>query len=481
MSYHRTSAWGLYLALGVPLVYAQTQVDLRTQSKNVDFAAAASTRPVKTGASLPATCQVGELFFRTGVAAGSNLYGCTSTDQWSLEAGGGGGGGSLPEMAGQANKVLGTDGAAAFWRAITTGPTGALAVSHAAGDISLDIVTAVLPQKAAANTFTGLNTFDQGVQLTPMSTPSSPSDGRIWYDSASHTFRCRQNGVTYDCIGSGSGGGGLGDPGSNGVLVRTGLNLTTARTITGTANEIAVTNGDGVAGNPTLALGANFDISGKSSTKPVKAGTAAPASCGVGELFFDTDATAGLNLSACTSANTWTVQGAPDISSSHSWWMSHEWTLVSGQSGTPNTVYLYLKYLTIPQTFEKGSIYIDSAYSGGKARVGVYSVSEGTCGTLLFQTPVLDTGAVGLKTGVFSPVRLEPGWYYMAIAVDNPTVSVRGNAAGTSMNTLRNAGSMKYMGTAINSVTNWDNVGLPSSCGGLTGINTAERAMVFHR
>jgi hypothetical protein len=47
---------------------------------------------------------------------------------------------------------------------------------------------------------------------------------------------------------------GLGDPGGNGVVVRTGLGVTTNRTITGTASEITVTNGDGTAGNPTLAL-----------------------------------------------------------------------------------------------------------------------------------------------------------------------------------------------------------------------------------
>jgi len=258
MSYQKASAWGLCLALGVPQVYAQTQVDLRTQSKSVDFAGAASTRPFKTGPSLPPTCEVGELFFRTGVAAGSNLYGCTSANQWSLEASGGGGGGSLPDMAGQANKVLSTDGAGALWRAITTGPSGALEVSHAPGDISVDIVTAVVPQKSAANTFTGLNTFSQGVQLGEMASPASPADGRIWYDSASKTFRCRQNGATYDCIGSGGGGGGgLGDPGSNGVVVRTGLNLTTARTIQGTANRVSVTNGDGVSGNPTVDIGSD--------------------------------------------------------------------------------------------------------------------------------------------------------------------------------------------------------------------------------
>jgi hypothetical protein len=54
-----------------------------------------------------------------------------------------------------------------------------------------------------------------------------------------------------------SGGSGVSDPGANGVMVRTATNTTTARTITGTASKIVVTNGDGVSGNPTISLGAD--------------------------------------------------------------------------------------------------------------------------------------------------------------------------------------------------------------------------------
>ena len=41
---------------------------------------------------------------------------------------------------------------------------------------------------------------------------------------------------------------------ANGLWTRTGTGTGQARTITGTANQITVTNGDGVSGNPTLAL-----------------------------------------------------------------------------------------------------------------------------------------------------------------------------------------------------------------------------------
>jgi hypothetical protein len=47
------------------------------------------------------------------------------------------------------------------------------------------------------------------------------------------------------------------DPGSNGILSRTSANTVTPRTITGTTNDIGVTNGDGVSGNPTLDIGSN--------------------------------------------------------------------------------------------------------------------------------------------------------------------------------------------------------------------------------
>ncbi len=52
-------------------------------------------------------------------------------------------------------------------------------------------------------------------------------------------------------------GGGLGDPGGNGIVVRTASNTTTSRTIVGTSGLITVSNGDGVSGNPTINVGSN--------------------------------------------------------------------------------------------------------------------------------------------------------------------------------------------------------------------------------
>src|SRR6185503_324280 len=73
---------------------AQTAINLRTQAKDVDFSAASSTKPFRTGTTLPATCTVGEAFLLTSAPAEQSFYICV-TGVWTL-IGGGTGGGSTP-------------------------------------------------------------------------------------------------------------------------------------------------------------------------------------------------------------------------------------------------------------------------------------------------------------------------------------------------------------------------------------------------
>ncbi len=67
---------------------AQTRVDLRTQSKNVDFSGAASTTPWKLGTVAPMVCSVGQVFFNTTASAGQNVYLCTAPNVWTAIAAG---------------------------------------------------------------------------------------------------------------------------------------------------------------------------------------------------------------------------------------------------------------------------------------------------------------------------------------------------------------------------------------------------------
>jgi hypothetical protein len=76
------------IVLLAPEALAQTTVDLRTQSRSVDFSAASSTRPMKTGTTLPSVCSAGDMFFKTDAPVGANLYGCAATNTWVVESGG---------------------------------------------------------------------------------------------------------------------------------------------------------------------------------------------------------------------------------------------------------------------------------------------------------------------------------------------------------------------------------------------------------
>jgi hypothetical protein len=63
--------------------------------------------------------------------------------------------------------------------------------------------------------------------------------------------------------------------GSTGLAARTAADTWAQRTLTGTANQITVTNGDGVLGNPTISLPSNPIIPGLVANTMVYAGTSA--------------------------------------------------------------------------------------------------------------------------------------------------------------------------------------------------------------
>ncbi|MBI4443516.1 MAG: hypothetical protein HY649_09110 [Acidobacteria bacterium] len=58
-----------------------------------------------------------------------------------------------------------------------------------------------------------------------------------------------------------------------------------------------------------IPVGGGINLPASARSKPTPRGTAPPANCTVGELFYDTDATAGQNLYGCTATDTWTLLG----------------------------------------------------------------------------------------------------------------------------------------------------------------------------
>src|SRR5215471_9227889 len=122
MKIHFLTNTGCRLAIACALIAAagaQTKIDLRTQTKSVDFSGATSTKPSKTGTGMPSTCAVGETFLKTDAQAGQNLYVCTATNVWTPQAG------AAPSVTGFANTVLATDGTSLLWRALGGDITGA--------------------------------------------------------------------------------------------------------------------------------------------------------------------------------------------------------------------------------------------------------------------------------------------------------------------------------------------------------------------
>src|SRR5271156_3804032 len=89
-----------FLLLLSGLASAQTQVDLRTQSRLVDLSALGPTKPMQTGTALPSVCTVGQMYFLTTATAGSNLYACTATNVWTGIVGSGSGGSGTTVAAG---------------------------------------------------------------------------------------------------------------------------------------------------------------------------------------------------------------------------------------------------------------------------------------------------------------------------------------------------------------------------------------------
>jgi hypothetical protein len=78
--------WTLGTSLSLTVLSGQTLINLATQGKNVDFTGQPYSRPMKTGTSLPSTCNTGDMYLNLAAAAGKNIYACTATNTWVLQS-----------------------------------------------------------------------------------------------------------------------------------------------------------------------------------------------------------------------------------------------------------------------------------------------------------------------------------------------------------------------------------------------------------
>jgi len=248
---------------------AQTLVDLRTQSKSVDFGDASSTRSIKVGTVLPATCATGELFFNTAANAGANVYGCSSTNTWSLQTAGGNAG----AVAGIGTTVTGT----VLEPVVNVDPTvvpflGAGNVFSGANNMTQQIISKAIPYTMTTADWGLLcDTAGAGGPLT-MTLPLAPTTGLVQWFKNLGTSTCTING-----------------------------------------------NGKMIDGSTTLAIGNQNDANliqydgaqWRVLAKPAAPGTiisqgtygSLPSTCATGNAYYFTDSL--FTVARCSAANTW--------------------------------------------------------------------------------------------------------------------------------------------------------------------------------
>ncbi len=131
MKFNRTALkWVCVAAAMIGAARGQTQIDLRTQGKNIDFSSAARTRPSKTGTLVPAVCMIGETFLKTDATPGKNLYVCTAANVWTVQ------GVEVPDPTGKADQILTNDGSGLTWQGFggdLNGRSGAVTVTGLGG------------------------------------------------------------------------------------------------------------------------------------------------------------------------------------------------------------------------------------------------------------------------------------------------------------------------------------------------------------
>lgn len=352
-----------------------------------DFSAAAHTLPDKVGTlgAIPATCTVGEQYFSTSATAGQNKYLCTSTNTWTQQSGGGGGGtlssinsdSTVSQTLTKTNDTnigltivdngsgdhkfnmgwIGTLSAARLNSAVVQATSNDTNItgSIAAQTLTFAWAGALAKARQHANTvYTDqANTFGAFLQDFSAASLKMPiaagltvaTNGLFGYDSTNNMIHAAQatadakipqftvsptNGHCANWVVSGSnyklgtlGVECLGDPGANGLVSRTALGASVARTLAGTSN-VSINNGDGVSGNPTIDVG-GFQVTKTSGTvETIGAICAASTPCQmrIGSVVY-----------TLTSAPTVTLSGTSN-SSTVFWYLSSALVLTAGHNST---------------------------------------------------------------------------------------------------------------------------------------------------
>ena len=298
--------------VAVSIAAAQTRIDLRTQGKSVDFSAATSTKPSKTGTAIPAACSIGETFFKTDAAAGANLYGCTATNIWTVQSVS-----SLPSVGGNTNKILSNGGSSADWRALNGDISGA-PDSVTVGAIRGRTVSITAPSNSQVLTWNGSTSQWEPQNQTGGSggTNAIQFQGRNLASTApadTQVICWDASGATWKPCAAGSGGSGA-------TMVSQLTDLKTTRT---TGTSLALATGVVMVGGISYLIPAGtIGVSAGSGTVRVAVDTSVTPAAG--KVYFSTGLTVSCaGMGGCTTPVSGAAFGPDDLQIA-------TWTISSG-------------------------------------------------------------------------------------------------------------------------------------------------------
>ena len=216
---------------------------------------------------------------------------------------------------------------------------------------------------------------------------------------------------------------------------------------------LSVANGGNGTATPGLVAGSNVTITGNWPTQTingvgssVNAGSTLPATCTVGQLFFNTAAAAGSNLYGCTAANTYTVIGGATLTS--------PLPVANGGTGTATPSLVAGTNVTVSGNWPNQTINAAGGSSSGNA-----------------------TSLQGAAVSATAPTNNQTLIYYGSSSSYVPT----------SIYTLQNGLGTTAVGTAnlqvnismgIRAVTTTSDTLLNSDCGGLITYNSSSAVTV---